>query len=117
MKTMRAKKILYLISLVAVILLPSKLLSQTSADALRYSFITPGGTARFVSMGGAFGALGADFSAIGYNPAGLGVYRSSEFTITPRFKNRSMMDQEPDLVSKTLELSPRYQTRNLRRRG
>lgn len=87
---MRAKKILYLISLVAVILLPSKLLSQTSADALRYSFITPGGTARFVSMGGAFGALGADFSAIGYNPAGLGVYRSSEFTITPSFKNRSI---------------------------
>jgi hypothetical protein len=46
------------------------------------------GTARFVSMGGAFGALGADFTSLSYNPAGLAVYRSSEFTITPSLKSR-----------------------------
>lgn len=43
----------------------------------------PGGTARFTSMGGAFGALGGDFSSLSINPAGLGVFRSSEITFTP----------------------------------
>jgi hypothetical protein len=47
--------------------------------------VTPGGTARSVSMGSAFGALGGDFSSLSINPAGIGVYRSSEFTITPNF--------------------------------
>lgn len=64
--------------------------AQGVDDALRYSQITSNGTARFVSLGGAFGALGADFSSLSYNPAGLGVYRSSEFTITPSFKNTTI---------------------------
>ncbi len=34
-------------------------------------------------MAGAFGALGGDFSTMSHNPAGIGVYRSSEFTFTP----------------------------------
>jgi hypothetical protein len=33
-------------------------------------------------MGGAFAALGGDASSLAFNPAGIGVYRSSEFTIT-----------------------------------
>ena len=90
MKTDRVLKNTIFILILIVVSLPTLLHAQGSADALRYSYITPSGTARFVSMGGAFGALGADFSAIGYNPAGLGVYRSSEFTITPSFKNRSI---------------------------
>jgi hypothetical protein len=57
--------------------------AQTAVDALRYSQQFPGGTARYMSMGGAFGALGADFSVISSNPAGLGVYKSSDFIITP----------------------------------
>ena len=57
--------------------------AQNEMDALRYSFSEPGGTARFSSMGGAFGALGGDFSSLSINPAGLGVFRSSEITITP----------------------------------
>ena len=36
------------------------------------------GTARFVSMAGAFGALGGDLSTLTQNPAGLGVYTGSE---------------------------------------
>jgi len=36
-------------------------------------------------MGGAFGALGADMYSLSSNPAGLGVFRKSEFTITPSF--------------------------------
>ena len=36
------------------------------------------GTARFVGMGGAMGALGGDISTMGTNPAGIGLYRSSD---------------------------------------
>ncbi len=57
--------------------------SQSEMEALRFSQIVPGGTARYASMGGAFGALGGDFSTLSINPAGLGVYRSSEFTFSP----------------------------------
>ena len=43
----------------------------------------PGGTARSTGMANAFGALGGDGSAIAINPAGFGVYRSSELSFTP----------------------------------
>lgn len=56
---------------------------QSTVDALRYSQITFGGTARYMAMGGAFGALGADFSTLSTNPAGIGLYKKSEFTFTP----------------------------------
>lgn len=58
--------------------------SQNVDDALRYSQIFYGGTARFMSMGGAFTALGGDLSSLSQNPAGLGVFRSSEISITPQ---------------------------------
>ncbi|MEM7102499.1 MAG: hypothetical protein AAF502_05140 [Bacteroidota bacterium] len=59
---------------------------QTAADVLRYSRTFVGGTARTMAVGGAFGALGADFAMLSVNPAGLGVYRSSEFSITPGYQ-------------------------------
>lgn len=40
------------------------------------------GTARFVGMGGAMNALGADLSTIATNPAGLGLYRRSDVAMT-----------------------------------
>ena len=40
------------------------------------------GTARFVGMGGAMGALGADISTISWNPAGIGLLRKSEIGFT-----------------------------------
>jgi long-subunit fatty acid transport protein len=58
--------------------------TQNVDDALRYSQIFYGGTARFMSMGGAFTALGGDLSSLSLNPAGTGVFRSSEFSITPQ---------------------------------
>ncbi len=59
-------------------------LSQNVDDALRYSQNFYSGTARFVSMGGAFTALGGDLSAIMLNPASTGVFRSFEFSVTPQ---------------------------------
>ncbi len=69
--------------LIVGILFQVSVFAQNEMDALRYSQIIPGGTARFASMGGAFGALGGDFSSLGINPAGAGIYRSSELTISP----------------------------------
>lgn len=40
------------------------------------------GTSRFVSMGGAMGALGANISAISSNPAGLGMITKNEASLT-----------------------------------
>lgn len=47
----------------------------TSTDQLN-------GSARFVGMGGALGALGADLSVISSNPAGIGLYRKSDIGMT-----------------------------------
>lgn len=57
-------------------------MAQDEYDALRYSQHYFGGTARVSSMAGAFGALGADFGSFSINPAGIGVFRSTEFTLT-----------------------------------
>jgi len=56
--------------------------SQNINDALLFSGETMQGTARFTAMGGAFGALGGDFSAINSNPASSGVFKSSLLTGT-----------------------------------
>lgn len=40
------------------------------------------GTARYVSMGGALGALGADLSVMGSNPAGMALYRKNDVGLT-----------------------------------
>ena len=40
------------------------------------------GTARFVGMGGSMSALGGDISVMATNPAGIGLYRSNDFSFT-----------------------------------
>lgn len=64
------------------LLLTINLYAQTPEDALRYSRINFNGTSRFTGMSGAFGAVGADFSTLATNPAGLGLYKGSEMTLT-----------------------------------
>lgn len=59
--------------------------AQNELDALNLSREEVTGSARTVAMGGAFTALGGDFSAIEINPAGIGVLRSNEFSITPAY--------------------------------
>ncbi|RIV46944.1 OmpP1/FadL family transporter [Flagellimonas pelagia] len=56
--------------------------AQTIDDVLRYSTENMQGTARFQAMGGAFGALGGDFSALNVNPAGSAVFNFSEIGVT-----------------------------------
>lgn len=75
-------KTIYMLILTGCIMLVP-LRAQNETDALRYSQNFFDGTARSMAMGGAFGALGGDFSSASLNPAGIGVYRSNEFTISP----------------------------------
>lgn len=52
--------------------------AQNEDEILRYSQQFQFGTARSQAVGGAFGAVGADFSATAINPAGVGLYRRNE---------------------------------------
>lgn len=56
--------------------------AQSAVEALKLTDTDLIGTARFVSMGGAFTALGGDISTLSQNPAGIGVYRSNEVVTT-----------------------------------
>jgi len=67
---------------IAVLFSSSYAVAQTEFDALKYVQTDINGTARYIGMAGAFGALGGDASAIKDNPAGLGIYRRSELTGT-----------------------------------
>jgi hypothetical protein len=96
---MKAKNKLFVI---VSLLIPCIVSGQTTdIDALRYSLTSIAGTARFTSMAGAFGALGGDISSLAYNPAGIAIYRKSEFTFSPslyfantdsRFLNKSFSE-------------------------
>ena len=81
------KRLVYTISL---LLITCSAFTQDLTDALRYSNYHMSGTARSAAMGNAFGALGADFSSLSINPAGVGVYRAGEFTLTPSFGQTSI---------------------------
>lgn len=54
-------------------------------DAFKYYSYGNFGSARVQGMGGAFSALGGDISSSQINPAGLGFFNKSEFSITPIF--------------------------------
>jgi hypothetical protein len=73
--------------LVLLIILGSSLsaYAQDPEDVLRLSWFHPSGTARSNALGGAMGSLGGDLSANHINPAGLGLYKSSEILLTPKF--------------------------------
>lgn len=72
-----------IISLVIAISCISLTQAQYVGDALRYSQNFPTLSARSMSMGGAFSSLGGDYSSAAINPAGLGLYRKSEFVFSP----------------------------------
>ena len=56
--------------------------AQTSYEAANLLGSDLTGTARYVGMGGAMGALGADISTMGVNPAGIGLFRSYDLSMS-----------------------------------
>ncbi len=79
--------------IVPMLALPLMSEAQSAIDAYRFSQPDMKGTARFMGMGGAFGALGGDLSSISTNPAGLGVYRRGEVGVTMDFDIQSAMSE------------------------
>ena len=59
--------------------------AQDPDDALRTSWFTQNATARTMAIGGAMGSLGGDLSAAHINPAGIGLFKTNEFVISPGF--------------------------------
>lgn len=72
------KKALLILTISGTLLNNAK--AQNEMDVLRYSQSNPTSTARSAAVGGAFGAVGADLSSASINPAGLGLFRSSQLT-------------------------------------
>jgi len=76
--------------------------AQNEIDALRFSEIDWQGSARFMGAGKAFGAVGAEFSALNINPASIGLYKKCEVTFTPMtlsvYKNTSKYNESSALA-------------------
>lgn len=81
------------------VLLPALLAAAAQAfgqdvnEAYNLSNLTVQGSARSMGLGNTLGSIGGDFSSLSVNPAGIGVYRSSELTITPSLRLNSATAQ------------------------
>jgi long-subunit fatty acid transport protein len=74
---------LYIVIALSAVAGPS--MAQLPEDAIRTSWYAPFGTARHQAIGGAMGSLGGEITSIYVNPAGLGMYKTSEFVLSPGF--------------------------------
>lgn len=64
------------------VFMSASMYAQTIYDAAKFANRDLSGSARFVGMGGAMGALGGDISTMGTNPAGIGIYRGNDVMAT-----------------------------------
>ncbi len=72
----------YLFGLAISFALPILLLAQNTDDILRYSQLFPVSNAKSIGMGGAIGALGADFNSATINPAGLALAKEGKLIVS-----------------------------------
>lgn len=82
------KKIFFI--LLAIV--PFYISGQNILDVYNASTSFYQGTAKSMAMGNAMSAVGSDFSSMSINPAGLGLYRSNSFVITPSIYNTYTKD-------------------------
>ena len=68
------------LNLVTAFIIGLTLQAQNHIDALRYSQESLWGSARYVAMGGAFGALGSNGSTASFNPAGIATFTNGQFS-------------------------------------
>ena len=85
----------------ALVCATSTAVAQDSYDAQNFSNSDLNGTSRFVSMGGALGALGGDISVMSTNPAGTAMYRKSDaaITLSGLFVEKEAMDHDRSRMS------------------
>ena len=67
----------------------NKSYAQYLSDALKFSQLQNSSTARFDALGGSKSSLGGDINSLYGNPAGLGMFTKSEFSITPSIRLRN----------------------------
>ncbi len=84
------KKLVFLLSIISA---SQTVDAQNFGEALRYSNYQYGSTTRSMSVGGSMSALGADFSALSTNPAGLAQYRGAEMSLSFGVKSTSAQTQ------------------------
>ena len=77
------KSILYILSITLTFIAVNSVKAQSIYDALRFSQNYYEGTARSIGVGNAMTSLGGDLGAVTINPAAAGIYRYSEFVVTP----------------------------------
>ena len=94
----------------AIAALPLCLMAQTAMDAYQMSRYDLRGTARYMSMAGAFGALGGDLSTLNQNPGGIGVYRKSDVGITLDIDMQNSKSITPLQTYKQVPTLCRYST-------
>ena len=98
---MKTKKIFFVIVFVFHSLIAN---AQFIEDARRYSSQSLEGSARYISMGGAFSALGGDISSITDNPAAAAVFIYPEISISTRALSNNF--QAEYLGQKGVDLPP-----------
>ena len=81
--------------------------AQNEEDVLRFSQLSHLGTVRTMGLCGAYGALGADLASASINPAGIGMYRRSDASISLGINMRST-DSEFGGKSTSISLSDTY---------
>lgn len=99
------RKIIIVLFLITSLGIYSPVKAQYDVDALRFSYLGFGGTARSMAVGGAFGAPGADFSSLSTNPAGIGLYKNSELMISPSFYSSKVESSFYDEVNDDIKYS------------
>lgn len=75
----------YLLTVAAIVGATQLGFAQYSQDALRFSTFQTGSTSRIKGVGGAGTAIGGDLTSVSGNPAGIGFFTRSEFSLTPEF--------------------------------
>ena len=78
--------------------------AQATFDVLKMSETELSGSSRYMSMAGAFGALGGDASAVTINPGGIGVFRSSD--ISKQAGSSRLHFAEPEYMERFLDTTP-----------
>ena len=82
MRRVNSNSALRIAALALICLGSGAMQAQNYEDVLRYSRIDPLGSGRSIGMGGAMTGLGADLGCLWSNPAGLGMYRQSDFSLS-----------------------------------
>lgn len=74
---------IYLLSLTLMITLMAS--AQNPDYSLRTAWFTQNGSARNIATGGVMGSLGGEITANHVNPAGIGLFKTNEFVLSPGF--------------------------------